>query len=312
MTGAVGDIGDEVEILAFLAAQQSVNGLDQHLDDVDVLPLVEAAYIVGFGDVAFVEDGVDSSGMVFDIEPVAHVLAFAIDGQGFAVAYVVYEQGYEFFGELVGAVVVGAVGDDGGQAVGVVEGSHEMVAAGFGSAVGAVGLVLQVFGEELVAVGEVVLAGRGLGGEGWLDAVGVGHGQRAIDFVGADMIEPLAFVLFGEALPVGFGGLQQAQRAHDVGLGEGERVFDATVHMALGGEVYDAVDTLCLHEIHHAFKVADVHLDELVVGLGLDVLEVGEVACIGELVEVDDLVVGVFVDEEADYVAADETGSACD
>ena len=36
-------IGDEVHILAFLSAEQSINGLDNHLDDIDVLPLVETA-----------------------------------------------------------------------------------------------------------------------------------------------------------------------------------------------------------------------------------------------------------------------------
>ena len=82
--------------------------------------------------------------------------------------------------------------------------------------------------------------------------------------------------------------------------------------MALGGEVYDAVDVFFLHQLVNTIEVTDVHLDELIVRLVLDVLEVGEVAGIGQLVEVDDLVFGIFVDEEADDVAADEAGAASD
>ena len=82
--------------------------------------------------------------------------------------------------------------------------------------------------------------------------------------------------------------------------------------MAFGCEVYDAVDVLCLHEPEYAVEVADVHLDELVIGLVLYVLEVGEVACVGEFVEVDDVVFRILVDEQADYVAADEAGAAGD
>ena len=44
----------------------------------------------------------------------------------------------------------------------------------------------------------------------------------------------------------------------------------------------------------------------------LDVAEVGKVAGVGELVEVDDLVAGIFVDEQAHYVRAYESGSAGD
>ena len=50
-----------------------------------------------------------------------HGLAQAVDGQGFAVTDIVDEKRYQFLRELVGAVVVGAIGDYGGEAEGVVE-----------------------------------------------------------------------------------------------------------------------------------------------------------------------------------------------
>ncbi len=130
--------------MAFGVAEQTVYGADDHLDEVDVLPLVEAADVVGLGHAASVEDQVDGAGVVFDEEPVAHVLALAVDGQRLAVADIVDEQRDELFGELVGAVVVGAVGHQRGHAVGVVVGAHEVVARCLGGAVGGVGLYLVV------------------------------------------------------------------------------------------------------------------------------------------------------------------------
>ncbi len=192
------------------------------------------------------------------------------------------------------------------------EGADEVVAAGLGGAVGAVGLVLEVLGEELFAVGQVVLAAGGLGGEGRLDALGVGHLEGAVDLVGGDVVEALALELLRQGLPVALGGLQEAEGTHHVGLCEGEGVLDAAVHMALGGEVDDAVDVFVLHQFVDTVEVADVHLDELVVGLALDVLEVGQVAGVGQFVEVDDFILGVLVDKEPYHMASDETGSAGD
>ena len=73
------------------------------------------------------ENHVDGAGMVFHEEPVAHVLALAIDRKRLLVADVVDKKRDELFGELVRTVVVGAVRHDGRHAVGVVECAYEMV-----------------------------------------------------------------------------------------------------------------------------------------------------------------------------------------
>ena len=312
VTGTVGDIGDEVYVCAFGAAEQTVNGMDEDLDYIDVLPLVEATDVVCLGDGAFVEDEVDGTGMVFYIEPIAHVLALAIDGQGFAMAYVVDEERDELFRELIGSVVIGAVGDDGGHTEGVVEGAHEMVAGCLGSAIGTVWLILEVLGEELLSVCQMVFATGCLGGEGGLYTFGVGHLECAIYFVGTDVIKTLAFVFLWQGFPIELCCLKEGEGAHDIGLGKGEGVFDGAVYMALCSKVDDAIDFLCLHEGKHSLEVADVHLHEAVVGPVLDVLEVGEVACIGEFVQIDDAVLRVFVHEKAHDMASDEAGASCD
>ena len=73
-------------------------------------------------------DEVDGAGVIHDVEPVAYVFALAVDGEGTTVAYVVDEQRDELLGELVGAVVVRTVADERRHAVGVMVGTHEVVA----------------------------------------------------------------------------------------------------------------------------------------------------------------------------------------
>ena len=126
------------------------------------------------------------------------------------------------------------------------------------------------------------------------------------------MIKPLAFVFLREGFPIEFRSLKEAEGSHHVGLGKSEGVFDGAVNVGLGGQMDNAVYLLVLHELVEGIKVADVHLDELVVGLILYVLEVGKVAGIGQLVKIDNLVLGIFVDEEADHMAPNEACASGD
>ena len=106
------------------------------------------------------------------------------------------------------------------------------------------------------------------------------------------------------------GRLQQREGAHHVGAREGERIDDRAVDVALGRQVDDRVDVVPGEEAPQGLEVAYVAPLEDVVGLRLDVGEVGQVARIGEFVEVDDAVVGIFADEEPRHVRADEPGAA--
>ena len=319
MPGTVRHIGDEVHVFAGGAVQQPVHGIDEHLHDVDVLPLVEPADVVGLGDLPLVEDQVDGAGVVLHVQPVADVLAPAVHGQGFPVPDVIDKQRDKLFRELVRPVVVGTVRDDGGHPVGVVESPHEMVAGRLRRAVGAVRLVLEVLREELLAVGQVMLAAGRLRREGRLDALGMRHLQRAVHLVGGDVVEaardnhPFGAVhLIAEGLPERLRGLQHRQGADDIGPGEGEGILDGTVHVGFGRQVDDAVHPVVGDDPQHRLEIADIGLDEEVVGPVLDVPEVREIARVGELVQVDDPVLRVFVHEQPHDVAADETGSAGD
>ena len=168
------------------------------------------------------------------------------------------------------------------------------------------GLIFQILGEKLVAIRQMMFAARRLGGEGRCNSLRVSHLQRAVNLVSRNVVKPLALEFLRQRLPIQFCSLQQRQSTHHVGLGEGERVFDGAVNVALSGEVDDAVDLLVLHQLVERIKVADVHPDKLVVGLVLNVFEVGEIARIRQLIEVDDVVLGVLVHKQAHYVASNK------
>ena len=81
----------------------------------------------------------DPAGEVIDVQPVAHVAAVAVDGQGVASERVEDHQRDQLLGVLARAVVVGASTDNRLQAIGVEVAEHEQVRAGLGRAVRARG-----------------------------------------------------------------------------------------------------------------------------------------------------------------------------
>ena len=239
-------------------------------------------------------------------------------------ADVIDKQRNKLFRELIRAVVVGAVGDHGGHAVGVVERPHKMVAGGLGGTVRTVRLILQVLREELLPVGQVMLAAGCLGGERRLNPLRMRHLQRPVHLVGGDVVESarnpaliglsrggrklvfrkafrkiIFFRSFGhrpsQGPPDRLCSLQHTQRAHHIGLRERKRILDGTVHVTLCGQVNDAVHLLFLHKTEHPLKVTDVHLHKLIIGLVLNILEVGKISRVGEFVQVNNMILRVFV-----------------
>lgn len=310
VTLAVRYVGYQVHVFSFLASQQAVYRSDHYLDDVDVLPFVETADVVGFGHFSLMEDEVDGTGVVYHVQPVTHVLALTVYRQRLAVTDVVDEQRNQFFRELVRPVVVRTVGYDGGHAVCIVEGTDKMVTAGLRSRIGAVRVVFGVFVEEILSVSQVMFRRGSRGGERRFDTFRMCQFQGAVYFVRRDVVKAFAFIAFRQAFPIDFGGLKQAQGTHYVGTGKGEWIFDAAVHVAFGGQVNDTVYVVLLHHFLHLLVIADVCLHEDIVLLVLDVFQVGQVTGIRQLVQVDDAVFRILVHEEANHMAADESGTA--
>ena len=268
-----GAVGDPVEVLGVAS-----HGLQDHAQDGDVVLLPIGADEVGLPHAALGEDVPDGRGVVLGVDPVADVLAAAVELGADAVDDVGNLPGDELLHVLVGAVVVGAVGDRGAKAVGAGPGADEHVGARLGRAVRGARLIRRLLGE----LGRVV------------------ERQVAVDLVGGDVV--VADAVLAD-------GLQKAEGALDVGAQERLGVCDGVVVVALGGVVHDRV--VARHQLIEQLRVADVAHDELhaVGGQPGDVLGV---AGVGQLVQDGHVDVGVVVDHVVHEVAADEAAASRD
>ena len=212
------------------------------------------------------------------MDPVADVLAAAVELGAHAVDDVGDLARDELLHVLVGAVVVGAVGDRGAKPVGAGPCAHEHVGARLGGAVGARGLIRRLLGELRRVV----------------------ERQVAVDLVGGDVV--VADAVFPH-------GLQQAEGALHVGAQERLRVGDGVVVVALGGVVHDRV--VAGDQPVQQPGVADVAHDELhaVGGKARDVLGV---AGVGQLVQDGGMDLWVVIGHVVHEVAADEAATARD
>ena len=268
-----GAVGDPVEVLGVAA-----HGRKYHAQDRDVVPLAISSDEVGLPHAALCQDVPDGRGVVLGVDPVAHVLALSVELGAHAVDYVGDLPGDELLHVLVGAVVVGAVGDRGAKAVGAGPGANEHVGAGLGGAVRGGRLIGRLLGELRRVV----------------------ERQVAVDLVGGDVV--VADAVLAD-------GLKQAEGSLDVGAQERLRVGDGVVVVGLRGVVHDRV--VARHDPIEQLGVADVAHDELhaVGGKPGDVLGV---AGVGQLVQDGDVDARVVVHDVVHEVAADEAAAARD
>ena len=268
-----GAVCDPVEVLGVAAHR-----LEDHAQDRNVVLLAVGSDEVGLPHVALGEDVPDGAGVVLAVDPVADVLALPVEFRLDPVDDVGDLPGDELLHVLVGAVVVGAVGDRGAKPVGAGPGADQHVRGRLGARVRAARVIRRLLGE--------------LGG--------VVQRQVAVDLVGGDVV--VADAVFPH-------GLQQAEGALDVGAQEGLGVRDGVVVVGLRGVVHDGV--VARDEPVQQPGVADVAHDELhaVGGQARDVLGV---AGVGQLVQDGDVDARVVVHDVVHEVAADEAAAARD
>ena len=125
------------------------------------------------------------------------------------------------------------------------------------------------------------------------------HLQCTVNLIGRDVVEALALISLRKTLPVNLCSLEQRQSTHHVGLSESEWILDTSIYMTLGSEMDDAIHLVVLHQLQHQVEITDIPLNESIVRLVLDVLEVSQVACVSQLVEVDDVILRIFVHEKS-------------
>ena len=78
--------------------------------------------------------------------------------------------------------------------------------------------------------------------------------------------------------------------------------YDTSIYMTFGCEMDDAIHLVVLYQFQHQVEITDITLNESIVRLVLDVLEVSQVACVCQLVEVDDVILRIFVHEKSYYM----------
>ena len=263
------------------------------MDYFDVLFFVVAADVVGLARFAFGNDFVEGSCVVFYIEPVTDLITFSVHWERLALQGVEDHQRDQLFREVARAVVVAAVGDQRGQAIGAAPGSHQVVGAGFTGAVGATWGVGGLFGEQ-VRFRILRFA--------WMREV-------TVHFVCADVVKAEAGFLFAFlGLPVLTGSFQQRVGADDVGFDKLGRAVYGAVYMAFCCQVHDGVWlVLCQYAVNFS-AIADVDLFEAIAFAVAHFRQAFEVASLGEFVEVDHFI-GV-VDDVANDCGANEVRAA--
>lgn len=256
---------------------ERVLALSHHLQDHskhgDVVPLAVRADQVGLADPALGQDRPHAAGMVLGVDPVAYVLALAVQLRPLALEDVRDLAGDELLHMLVRAVVVRAVGNCGPQAVRAGPRAHQHVGRGLRARVWA---------------GRMVRGGlRELGR--------IIQSEVAIHLVRAHVVVADAVLAHG---------LEQTERAFHVRLQERFRVRDRIVVMGLGRVVHDRV--VARHDPVEQLGVADVAVHELdtILRQARDILDV---ARIGQGIQHGHMHVRMVVDHVMHEIRTDET-----
>lgn len=247
--------------------------LQNHAKHGDVVPLAVRADQVGLADPSLGQDRPHAAGMVLSVDPVAHVLAPAVQLRPLALEDVRDLAGNELLHMLVRTVIVAAVGNRGPQAVRAGPRAHQHVGRGLRTR---------------------VWAGRMVRG-GLREPGRIIQSEVAIHLV-------RAHVVVADAVPAH--GLEQTERAFHVRPQERFRVRDRIVVMGLGRVVHDRV--VARHDPVEQLGVADVAMHELdtVLGKARDVLDV---ARISQSVQHGHVHVRVMVDHVMHEIRPDET-----
>ena len=247
--------------------------LQNHAKHGDVVPLAVRADQVGLADPSLGQDRPHAAGMVLGVDPVAYVLAPAVQLRPLALEDVRDLAGDELLHMLVRAVVVRAVGNCGPQAVRAGPRAHQHVGRGL---------------RARVRAGRMVRGGLREPGR-------IIQSEVAIHLV-------RAHVVVADAVPAH--GLEQTERAFHVRPQERFRVRDRIVVMGLGRVMHDRV--VARHDPVEQLDVADVAVHELdtILRQARDILDV---ARIGQGIQHGHMHVRMMIHHVMHEIRTDET-----
>lgn len=123
------------------------------------------------------------------------------------------------------------------------------------------------------------------------------------------MVETLAFEAF---FPDFSGGVQQVHRTDHVGHHKSAGIADRTVDMRFRSQMDHPVGPVFFEDLQYMPGIGDVGFNEGVIRPVLDILQVLQVPGIGQRIQIDDLITGIFGNKLSHNMGTDKSGSAGD
>ena len=150
MPGPVCYISDQMIGSPFGTPQQTVRYLDQYFDQIDILPFVKTADIIGIPDFPFMKNQIDSPCMIFDKQPIPDIFSFSIHRERLIMTNIINKQRNQFFGKLIRTVVIRTIRDLYRQTVSIVISPDKMIRRSFRSRIRRMRIVLGLFGKQFL------------------------------------------------------------------------------------------------------------------------------------------------------------------
>lgn len=110
---------------------QLVKDIADGLHHLNIQLFAIAANVVGFTQPTFLQDSENSCTMIPNEKPVADVFSVTVDRQFFPLQGVIDDERNELFGKLIGTIVIGTVGDQHRQPIGMSVGTDQMIRGRF-------------------------------------------------------------------------------------------------------------------------------------------------------------------------------------
>ena len=121
-------------------------------DEIYVLPFIESTNIICFRNCSFMENGINRSCMILNIQPVTNIFTFSIHRKRLAMTDIVYKEGDQLLRELIWSIIVRAIGYYGRHAICIMICSDKMIRTCLARAVWTMWIIFCSFEKECVPI----------------------------------------------------------------------------------------------------------------------------------------------------------------
>ena len=197
--------------------------------------------------------------MVFHIQPVPDIFPVSVHRELLSLKRIVDHQRNKFLRELIGSVIIGAVGNICRKTIRVHIGFHQHIRRGLAGRIRAV----RIIGSGLIEESVIILR------------------QRTIHFVRGHMQE--LFSLRETAVrqfPCRLGTVQHHGRAQHIGLYKNFRIPDTSVHMTLRRKMNHPVNVIFRKNPGDCFLITDIGFHKSIICPILHFFQILQISCI--------------------------------